>query len=477
MAISFALKTLLFSVFLFFYQQGLANDTYRLEKFRHHQIKNWKQLSKEQQRCSGQLGMSPVENIRIGFVRLNLVSDDVSGDERVEICEDYEVDEQDFNRLNNFYFNYVNRGNPQRRKVRIQRILRLIHRIFAININRFNDQSRAEKELVNVMAKSLFDQLFLSDYINGSINLYFHYFYLAPAEQRCNSAGVNNELVLIFLAFLGPHFLTYDELHICFTVLYNRYTVKNHDKAYDRALLSENINEYNSPQSLANQLIAAELDAEIALLIGLTAMATAAIQRMYLGQESQETLETLLIRCLPYELLGTIYTKMSSHCHTRRTRCRLGVMFTEYGMREFTHSIVGIDPTPVLPEASSLESLEFLNQYPSSGSEVSVEESDSEDHDQSIVIQQQNELIAELRQELANQSATEEAGAAGGVTGVTKKCGACLKPLEEMIKFESCEHAGLCQICIERIIREQTGCPYCRLKSESYKRVLDMSSH
>ncbi|WP_257252650.1 RING finger protein [Endozoicomonas sp. SESOKO3] len=469
-------KTLLFSVCLFFYQQGLANDTYGLEEFRQYQMANWKPLSKKQQSSTSQPGMCLVENIRIGFVRLNLETDNAYGDGRLETCEDYQVAQQDFNRLNDLYFNYVNMGDPQHRKNRIKRMLRLMHRIFAININITNGKNQEEHVLINSKALSLFENLFLSVNRNGSRNPYFNYFYTAPEAPECNYIRVNKDLVLMFLAFLGPHFLTRHEIYISFKVLSGRYIGKICARACDRALLSENINEYNSPQSLANQLSAAGLDAETALLIGLAAMASAAFQRMNSGQESQETLETLLIRCLPYEFLSTIHDRMSCHCHTQRSHETPRAIYTDDGMREFTHSIVGIDPTPVLPVASSLVSLEYLvfNDQ-DSDSENSFGAPDSGNHDQSIVVQQQNELIAQLRQELASRPATEEAGAVGGASGGTKKCPICFKPIEDIMVLQGCGHAGLCEGCAGRIIDEQKNCPFCREATFSYMKVIDKS--
>ncbi|WOG29219.1 RING finger protein [Endozoicomonas sp. 8E] len=479
MAIPCPLKTLLFSVLLVFYKQGLANDSYCLEEFRQQQKINWKLPSEKQQNCTDQPAMSPFENIRIGFFRLNLASDDLSGDSRVEICENYQVAEQDFKRLQNFYFDYVGMGDAQNRKIRIQRMLRLIHHIFAININMTNGQSREEKKRISEAAKSLFIQFFISTNINDRSNPHLNYFNFVPEEHTSNYVGVDNILVLMLLSFLGPHILVKKVLCLYFSILHNVYTGQSYDQAFDSALLSKNINEYNSPQKLANQLNAAELDAETALLIGLTAMASAAFQRINSGLASLETLETMLVRCLPYEILAIVYSNLARHCRSGRSCPVPVVMYSVGGMQHFTRSIVGIYPEPVL----SSESLDYLVDYielpdtAASDGEASVEESDSEDHDPSIVIQQQNELIAQLRQELANQPATVETGAIGGATGVTKKCGVCHGPLQEVMGFKSCEHAGLCQICIERIIREQTGCPFCRVKSESYKRVFDMSSH
>uniref|UniRef100_UPI002147EE90 hypothetical protein n=1 Tax=unclassified Endozoicomonas TaxID=2644528 RepID=UPI002147EE90 len=388
MTLWYSFNPLLFSLFLFFYQQGLANDTYGLEEYLQYQMTSWKPLSKKQQNSTSQPGMSPLENIRIGFVRLNLASADLSGDERMETCEDYEVTEQGFNRLNELYFHYVNMGDSLYRKGRIQRMLRLIHRIFAININRINGQSSVDREIINETAKNLFEQFFLSANINGNSNPYFNCFYLAPAAHKSHHVSVNNDLVVMFFAFLGPHFLSREELYVGFRVSDNIYTGESYDRAFDRALLSENITEYNFPQSLANQLNMAELDAETALLIGLTAMATAAFQRLNSGTESHETLEAMLICCLPYELLPMIYQNIASHCCSGNSHPVPEFMDTLGGMHVFTYSIVGIDLTPTLSEASSPDS------------DGSVEESDSEHQDPSIVIQQQNELIAQLRQEL-----------------------------------------------------------------------------
>ncbi|WP_257292445.1 RING finger protein [Endozoicomonas sp. ONNA1] len=433
---------------------------------------NWKPFEKKTQNSTNQSGISPLENIRIGFVRLNLASEDLSGDGRLEICEQYEVAEQEFKLMISFYFNYVSMGHPQYRKVRIQRVLRLIHRIFAININKTNGQSAAEKELINARAKILFEQFFLSVNINDSINPYFHYFYPGSTAHLSHNVGVNNSLVLMFLAFLGPHFLSKDELYTYFRTLIHRYTGKSYDGAFGRASLSENITEYNSPQSIANQLNTAELDTETAILIGLTAMASAAFQRMDSGSESHETLETLLISCLPFELLATVYRNIASHCRPGHSCPVPLVMYTEDGMQDFAQSIVGID----LTSATSAESLEYLLDYSEvASSDGSVEESDSEHQDPSIVIQQQNELIAQLRQELASQPATEEAGAVGGVSEGSKKCPICFNPVADIRVLQSCGHAGFCEFCAGRIIDEQRDCPFCRETPSSYMKVIDKS--
>ncbi len=487
MTMSCALKTLFFSVFLFFYQQSLANDTWRIEKFRKYQMKNWQQPSKEPQNDTGQSNISPLENIRIGFARLNLESDDLCGDERMEICEGYELTEQDFNRLNSFYFNYVSRGDPQRRKVRIQRVLGIIHRMLAININRFNDVDWVEEEFIKAMAKSLFDQLFLSATINNSSNPHFNYFHLVPGGRQCNYVGVNNGLVLMFLTFLAPHFLAKDQLYNYLCILGNVYTGEICDQAFDCTLLSENINEYHSPQCLADQLNAAELDAGIAFLIGLTAMASAAFQRIDSRQDSHESLKTLLIRCLPYQLLPIIYSNAARHCRPGRSCPVPAFMYTVNGMQEFTHSIVGVNPTP-LSEASSTESLQFLMDYieladsedsdrAGSGTEFAPEESDAEDQDLSIVVQQQNELIGQLRQELTNQPATEEAGAVGGAPAENDQCSICTNLLTDNMILYRCGHAGFCKNCAERLIDEQRECPFCRVIPLSYMKILNMALH
>ncbi|WP_422409493.1 MULTISPECIES: RING finger protein [unclassified Endozoicomonas] len=468
-----ALRILLFLVFLFFFQQSLANDTYNLEEYRHHKKTNGKQPSEKQQNSTGQPAMKPLENMRLGFVGLNLASDDVSGDERLEIFENYEVAEQDFKRLESFYFDYVNMGEPQRRKVRIQSVLRLIHRIFAININRFTVQSRAEQMSINAMAKSLFDQLFMSVNINGRSNPYLNYFYIFLDEHSSSYADVDNGLALMFFAFLGPQFLSKNDLYTGIRIMQNIYTGVSCNQAFDCALLSENIDEYHSPESLASQLNAAGLDAGTALLIGLTTMASAAFQRMNSGLELLQTLETVLIRCLPFELLSIVYSNIARHCRSGNSRPEPALMYSVYGMQIFTHSIVGINPVP-LSEAASLESLEFLVDYHElSDSDSSLEESDFED--QSIVVQQQNELIGQLRQELASQSATEEAGAVGGASAETKKCPLCTDRLTDLVALHSCGHAGFCRNCAERLIREERECPFCRNVPLSCMKILDMS--
>ncbi|WP_448218056.1 RING finger protein [Endozoicomonas sp. 2B-B] len=469
MTIECALKMLVFSVFLFFYQQGLANDTYDLEEFRQHQKKNWKPPSEKQQSCTGQPAIPPLENIRIGFVRLNLASDTVSGDERLEICDDYEISEQDFNRLNNFYFDYVN-ATEQSRKLRIQKMLRLMNFIFTININRTNGKNPEDKRRINAIAESLFEKNFLSESINDGSEHYFHYYDFEFTANHYSYDNVNKDLFL--MTFLGPHFLLQNQLYDHFKVLHNSYTRTSYYHAFERELLSVNINEYHSPQSLANQLDTAELDAGTALLIGLTAMASAAIQRINSGREWQETLETLLISYLPYELLDVVYRNIVIHCHAGRSYPVPIVMFTVNGMHEFTNSILGIDPTPASPPERRGHSVDSSE---SSDSDGHIEETDTEHEDASKVIQQQNELIAELRRELAIQSERGEAGAVGGASGAVKKCPLCRTPLEDIMLLQSCGHAGFCKNCAERIINEQRDCPFCREASLSVIRVIDMS--
>ncbi len=486
MTIPCALKTLLFSVCLFVYQQGLANDTYDLEGFRQYQKTNWKPPSKKQRR-TGQPVMSPLENIRIGFFRLNLTSDDLSGDERLETCENYEVAEQDFTHLINFYFNYVNLGNPLYRRGRIQTMLRLMHSIFDINISMLNGQSPENKELINAMAKSLFEQLFLSENIDGRNNPYCHYFYSDSAENQSNSVGVNNGLVLMFLAFLGPHFLSQSDLYAYFSVLHNGYTRKSYARAFSGVLLPRNIHEYDNPHSVAYLFTTAGLDAETALLIGLNTMASAAFEHMNSGIKWwPDTLKKLLINYLPYELLGIIYSNIARFCPNGRSCPVPPLMLDLRGMQEFTHGILGIDPEPSISEISSSESSDYLTDYGSdSGDEVEVEfefeASDGEpysDHqDPATVIQQQSELITQLREELASQTATEEAGAVGGAPGGIIECPVCFEPPQEMTVLESCGHAGMCKNCAERFVREQTGCPFCRKKPESYRTIFFMPRH
>ncbi|WOG29214.1 RING finger protein [Endozoicomonas sp. 8E] len=475
-----AFKTLLFSVILFFYQQGLANDTYGLEEFRKYQMKNWKPLSKEQQSCIVQPVMSPLENICIGFVRLNIESGDVSGDGRLEICENYEVTEKDFKLLINFYFNYVNSTDTQNnRKMRIQRVLRLMHHIFAININQTNGASPDKKELISVLAQSLFDHFFSPEMRNGGRNPYFNYFSLYPVASQFDYLGFNNILVLMLVTFLGPHFLFSNDFHNYFTVLRNSYTEKNYDRALSRGSLYENINE-NSPQSIASHFTAIGLDTETALLIGLTAMASAAFQSLNSGQEWPETLETLLQRYLPCEILGTLYWNLVGLFPAGRSWPVPQVMFTVEGMQEFTQGILGIDVTPesASSQAESSESPGCQSDY-SQGSDNQVVDPDGEPHsehqDQLIVIQQQNELITELPQESAGQPATGETGAVGGASAGTKKCPLCADPLTDIIVLHCCPDADFCNTCADRLIYEQRECPFCRNIPLSYMKIPDMS--
>ncbi|WOG29222.1 RING finger protein [Endozoicomonas sp. 8E] len=493
MTIECALKTLLFSVFLFFYQQVLADDTYGLEEFRRYHKANSNPPLNEQQRHAGQ---SPLENIRIGFVGLNLTSDDLSGDERFEISTNYEVDEQDFRRLISFYFRYVNMTHAQYdRKNRIQRMLRLIHYMFAININQTYVQSPDKKALIKAIAQSLFEHFFSSVMRGGWRNPYFHYFSSDWGASQSNYVGLNNNLVLMLLAFLGPHFLSSDDFNHYFTVLRNSYIrMRNsytgicYNRSFFLGWLSENINEYSSTQSIASQFVTAGFDTEIALLIGLTAMASAAFQSINSGREWPETLETLLQRYLPYEIMGTIYWSLAGFFPPGHLYPVPRVMFTVKGMQEFTEAILGIDPTPesAVPQAESSQNLGYLSDYfrgSDNGREFEVEfgasgeDSNSEHQDPATVIQQQNELIAQLRRQLASQTLTEEAGAVGGAPGGTAKCPVCFEPPHEMTALEPCGHAGLCKTCAERFVREQRGCPICRKITHSYRNIYFVPHH
>ncbi|WP_422135036.1 RING finger protein [Endozoicomonas sp. ALD040] len=479
MTIGCALKTLLFSVFLFFYQQVLANDTYGLEEFRRYRKANTNPPLNEQQRHADQ---SLFENIRIGFVGLNLTSDDLSGDERFEISGNYEVDEQDFGRLIRFYFHYVNRTHDgYDQKTRIQRVLRLIHYMFAININQTNVQSPDKKALIKAIAQSLFEHFFSSVMRGGWRNPYFHYFSSDWGASQSNHVGLNNNLVLMLLAFLGPHFLSGNDFTNYFTVLRKRYTGITYNRAFFLGWLSENINEYSSPSSIAGQFMAAGFDTEIALLIGLTAMASAAFHSINSGREWPGTLEALLRGYLPYEIMATIYWNLAGFCPTGHLRPVPQVMFTMEGMQEFTEAIMGICTTPSVPvQAESSENLDYLSNYFRGSDdsrefevefEASGEDPDSAQQNPAVVIQQQNELIAQLRQELASQTLTEEAGAVGGTPGETAKCPVCFEPPHEMTALEPCGHAGLCKNCAERFIREQRGCPICRKITQSYRNI------
>lgn len=432
-------KVLLFSVFFLFCQQGMANDTYDLEEFCQYYKKIWEPSSKRRQKGSGDSIMNPFKIIRIGFFGLNLAADDVSGDDRLEIYNNFLLDEQNFEYLSNFYFYYVNIGSPQYRHARIQKILRLIFRIFTMNVTMEN--SPAGKQKINAMARSLFDKLFFSPAIDAEINPYYTIFNSHSEKNLPDYATVHNGLVLMFFAFLGPHVLSTNAFYDHFSVLLNRFTRKSYHEALSNSLLSGNTSDYQSPKRFANRLKEANLDTETALLIGLYAMASASHHHMATGMAWPETLEELLQRFLPYELLCSSYENMNSLCQ-RESRSRPEVMFSYEGMRDFTYNILGIDPTPPaeLDEEACSQSGVCRNlsdpspQNSSSPRDTASDWSlDSEDSDEEIA---------------------QKSGAVGGATRESQECSICSGPLEDKTIFINCRHLGYCEVCIENILKE-----------------------
>ncbi|WP_252179801.1 hypothetical protein [Endozoicomonas sp. 4G] len=340
MVLERALKVLLFSVFFLFFQQGLAKDTYDLEEFRQYFKKNWKPPSKEQQEGADNSMASPFENIRIGFFGLNLTADDVSGDDRLEIHNDFWLDGQDFRNLSNFFFNYVNIGDSQYRHGRIQKILGLIFRIFTVNTTTKN--SPEDQELIQAMAKSLFDPLFYDQTNADGFNSYYTIFNPDSAEFLSDHINIDSSLALIYFTFLGPYVLTMNTFLHHSDVLVRRITRNSYYPALSNSLLSGNISEYYSPQGFANQLKAANLDTETALLIGLYTMARASTMCTNLHLSWPETLEALLQEYLSTEIL--------ENCFNGISRLLQGLfatlpkfLLTDQSTREFTYSILGLD--------------------------------------------------------------------------------------------------------------------------------------
>ncbi|WP_252176795.1 RING finger protein [Endozoicomonas sp. 4G] len=355
----------------------------------------------------------------------------------------------------------------------------------------------------------------------------------------------------MLLSFLGPHFLSGSDFSNYFTVMRNSYTVTSFNRAFFLGSFSENISEYRSSQNMASQFIAAGLDTEIAFLIGLTAMASAAFDSIRLGMEWPTTLETLLHIYLPYEIMATIYWNLVGFFPAGHLSPVPQVFFTAGGMQEFTQAILDIDltPEPVTFPSEPEENLDRSNlginrrppvelefpseptsnvnrtqdqwgyhasgedpnserqdpvifiQHFSSGPvqdrnetlsqsgyyfvgrgnrreleyqvapQASGQERNSGHRDPATVIQQQNELIARLRQELANRNVTEEAGAVGGNAKAPSECVICTEPLEEVIALLPCGHAGLCRNCVELFVEDEKDCPVCRVKVTSSKKI------
>ncbi len=426
-----AFKALLFSVFLLFCQQGLANDAYDLEEFREHYKKNDKPPPKKRQKKTHTSTLSPFENIRIGFFRLNLTDDDVSGDDRLETYDDFVLHEQGFLNLLNFYSYYVNIGDAQHRHGRIQNALKLILRIFTVNMT--TETTPENKQKMFAMGKSLFEQLFFSATINGESNPYYNYFNPDLSELPSGSTHINHGLVMMFFAFLGPYSIFDNFHHDYSSVLLNRFTRKRYRQALSDSRLSGNISEYKTPKKFANQLRAAGLDTETALLIGLSAMARASHCHICTNSKWPETLEELLERFVPYDLLRTGYDNMNNLCNNGSGPLPY-IMYSYDGMQEFTFNIVGIDP-----ENPELLSLREQSEVSGNLSNPSPQESGSD-------------WILELGD--SDEEIEQEAGAVGGATGESHECTICLGSLDHKVILDNCRRLGICEVCIEKLLKE-----------------------
>ncbi|WP_252178510.1 hypothetical protein [Endozoicomonas sp. 4G] len=289
------------------------------------------------------------------------------------------------------------------------------------------------------MAKRLFEQLFLSATINGESNPYYHYFNSGLSENPSDSTHINHGLVMMFFAFLGPHLFTgYDDYFDHASVLIRRFTHQHYHQALSDSRLSDNIGEYNTPEHFANQLIAAGLDAETALLITLCALAHASYFCMNINDVSwQETLEELLKRFVPSHFILVAYNNMNILC-TGSSGTVPDSIF--YSMNEFTENLMGIEIQNSLsrkkPKAANL-------------TDASTQYSDSdwrskfEDH---------------------NEEIEQEAGAVGGATEESHECKVCSGSppykaiIENVRSLDICENCcrkmGICETCIERAFKE-----------------------
>ncbi|WP_422474210.1 hypothetical protein [Endozoicomonas sp. ALB032] len=424
MTIQHAFKLFSFSIFLFICQHGLANDTYNLEEFRQYYIKNWKPTSKQQQDKDNSI-INPFKNIRIGFFRLNLTTDDVYGDDRLEIYNDFLFDEQDFRHLLNFYSNYVNIGGPQYRHGRIQKMLRLMFHIFTINVT--TKIRPIDRMKMNAMATRLFEQLFKSPTINGGANPHYNYFNLGIAPMLPDYDNINDVFALMFLAFLSPHVLSMQDFDPYFDQVLLHFTRNSYHQAVSDSLMSGNISEYQSPQGFAHQLKAANLDSETALLIALCAMGRASHHYIELGLVWPKTLEEVLQRFLRNDFLSRSYLFMANDDY-KKILSMPAALHSRESMQEFTHIILGIDMAslPVLVEDDRPD----FDYYGSS---------DSEDSDEGMVSDYNSEVSE---------------GAVGGAARETQGCRICSRPTDDNIPSENCTRSVVCSVCIESTLKE-----------------------
>ncbi|WP_252178506.1 hypothetical protein [Endozoicomonas sp. 4G] len=330
MTLECVFKGLLFSVFFLLCQQALANDTFDLEEFR-------AQASTS----------SPFKNIRIGFFGLNLTDDGVSGDDRLEIHNDFVIDPQNIEYLSGFYWHYVNTGDPQYQQARILKALRLIFLIFTINMT--INTSPKNQEQIKAMVTSLYEQVFSSATTsNNESNPYYVIFNQSPEKHQPEHSNLYNSLTLMLFSFLGPYALPMNTFSNYFNnILIHRITLNSYRRAKSNFLMSGHINNYLSPQRFANQLTTANLNTETALILGLSSMTRAAQECMDIDfdQSWPETLEELLQRFLPCYVLQASYEHMNNLCQ-RPYRSAHDAIYSDEATLEFIYQILGLDLRP-----------------------------------------------------------------------------------------------------------------------------------
>ncbi|WP_252178505.1 hypothetical protein [Endozoicomonas sp. 4G] len=344
MTLQCAFRVILFSVLFLFFQQGLANDTYDLEKFRQYYENNGETPKKKRQKRAHDSTSSPFKNIRIGFFGLNLTDDGVSGDDRLETHEDFVLDQQNIEYLSDFYSHYVNTGDPQYQRKRIRTVLRLIFRVFTINMT--TNTSPENQEQIKAIVTSLYEQVFSSVTTrNNESNPYYHIFNPAPEKHQPEHSDVYNSLTLMLFAFLGPYALPNNTFSHYSHLLVNGITLSSYRQALPNFMMFGNTDNYNYPRRFANQLIAANLNTETALLISLFAMADAAQHCMDSDQSWPETLEELLQRFFPCYVLPAGYQNIIKLCR-KPVRSVPEAIYSCSGTLKFIHQILGIDLSP-----------------------------------------------------------------------------------------------------------------------------------
>ncbi|WP_252178507.1 hypothetical protein [Endozoicomonas sp. 4G] len=404
MTLQYAFKGLLVSVFFLLCQQALANDTYDLEEFRQHYKKNEEPPSKKRKNSAQASISSPFNNIRIGFFGLNLTDDDVSGDDRLETHDNFVIDPQNIEYLTDFYWHYVNTGDPQYQRARTLQVLRLIFRIYTINMTTSTSPENQEK--IKAMVTGLYEQAFLSE--NNQSNPYYVIIDPDQEENQTDFSNTNKSLVLMLFAFLGPYAFPFNSFPYYSDLLINRVTLSSYHQALPNLLMSGDMDNFESPQHFANQLTAANLNTETALLLVLSSMANATQHCMDFNQSWPETLEELLQNFLPPNVLITIYEKMCILCHrplrplpkaTHNNQCKL----------EFINHILG---TNLRPPTKLVEKGDSSSEAASDQSCHSSQ--DGESFQDNYFPQDFSSDDSSDNQGAANET-TQEAGAVGGV--------------------------------------------------------------